>query len=64
MAVDAPSPPTLTLDTDGRTIDSVKLLFVPDADTGGSPIIGYKLWRDEGLSGSPYSLIYDGTDRA
>ena len=64
MAVDAPTVPVLTLDEEARTIDSVSFLFTPDADNGGSLITGYKLWRDEGLSGSPYSQIYDGTDRA
>ena len=64
MAVDAPKTPVLTLDEEARTIDSVSLLFTPDADNGGSLITGYKLWRDEGLSGSPYSQIYDGTNRA
>ena len=64
MAVDAPLAPTISLNADERTIDSVSLLFTPDADTGGSRIIGYKLWRDEGLNGSPFSLIYDGSYRA
>ena len=64
MAVDPPAAPTLTLDNAARTIDSVSLHFTPDADTGGSLITGYKLWRDEGLSGSPFSLIYDGSKQA
>ena len=64
MAVDPPSAPVLTLDEDARTISSVTLLFTPDADSGGSLITGYQLWRDEGLSGSPFSLVYDGTNRA
>ena len=64
MAVDPPEAPVMTLDYEARTIDTVTILFTPDADTGGSLIIGYKLWRDEGLSGSPYSLVYDGAGRA
>lgn len=64
MAVQAPKAPTITLDSNARTIDSVSLSFIPDVDTGGSRIIGYKLWRDEGLSGSPFSLVYDGSYRA
>ena len=64
MATDPPAAPTMTLYPDSRTIDSVGLYFVPDADTGGSRITGYKLWRDEGLSGSPFTLIYDGSYKA
>ena len=63
-AVDPPLAPTLTLDEDSRTLSSVSLKFEPDADTGGSPITGYVLYRDEGLSGSPFSLLYDGSSRA
>lgn len=62
MAVDAPAAPVLTLDADARTIDSVTLLFTPDSDTGGSLITGYELWRDEGLGGSPFALVYNGTN--
>lgn len=64
MAVDPPNAPVLTLDQEARTIDSVTMDFTPDPFTGGSLIIGYKLWRDEGLGGSPFSLIYDGSGRA
>ena len=64
MAVDPPAAPTLTHDPAMRGIDSVALHFTPAADTGGSLITGYKLWRDEGMTGSPFSLIYDGTKRA
>ena len=41
MAVDAPAPPVLTLDENTRTIDSIRLLFTPDGDDGGSRITGY-----------------------
>ena len=64
MATDPPATPTMTLDEAARTVDSIRLHFVPATDTGGSNIIGYKLWRDEGLSGSPFSLIYDGVFKA
>jgi hypothetical protein len=39
------------------------LKFAPNANTGGSPITGYELLRDEGLAGSPYSLIYNGASK-
>jgi hypothetical protein len=63
MATDPPALPTLTTDDSQRTIDSVFLHFAANADDGGSPIIGYLLQRDEGLAGSPFSLIYDGTNK-
>ena len=64
MAVDPPAAPTITYDTEARTIDTIMLHFTPNVDTGGSLITGYKLWRDEGMTGSPFSLIYDGTKLA
>lgn len=63
MAANAPAIPTLTTDDALRTIDSLTLQFIPNLNDGGSSIKGYKLWRDEGLSGSPFNLIYDGTNR-
>lgn len=63
MATNAPAIPTLTASDALRTINSVTLHFVPNANDGGSAIKGYKLWRNEGLAGSPFNLIYDGTNR-
>ena len=55
IAANAPTAPTLQLVS--RETSSLYLKFIPNADTGGSPIIGYKLYADQGVSGSPYSLI-------
>jgi len=63
MATNAPAIPTLTTDDKLRTINSVSLHFAPNADDGGSPIVGYALFRDEGLAGSPFSQIYDGSSK-
>ena len=49
MATNSPAAPLLTTNDAARTINSVSLHFTPDSDTGGSPITGYKLYRDEGL---------------
>jgi hypothetical protein len=61
IAADAPDPPTIVVDSTSRTLTSINLKFVPAAITGGSDIIGYLLYRDEGVSGSPFTLIYNGT---
>ena len=61
MAADAPDSPTLSIISTSRTLTSIKLLFTPGASDGGSDLIGYILYRDEGVSGSPFSLIYNGT---
>jgi len=63
MAADAPLAPTLAADELSRTLTSIALDFSPDADDGGSSIIGYELWKDEGIAGSPYSMIYNGTGK-
>lgn len=60
-AVDQPAAPVLSLVAGSRTTDGMRLKFTPDADTGESPIIGYLLYRDQGLAGSTKTLIYDGT---
>jgi hypothetical protein len=63
MATDAPSSPYITFVEETRTLESVELLFTkPDTD-GGSRITSYQLYRDEGILGSPFEMIYDGTDR-
>jgi hypothetical protein len=63
MATDVPSTPYITFVEETRTLESVELLFTkPDTD-GGSRITGYQLWRDEGILGSPFEMIFDGTDR-
>lgn len=63
MSADAPLPPILDTNELLRTLTSIGLTFTPDADDGGSSIIGYELWRDEGIAGSPYSMIYNGTGK-
>ena len=61
MAVDPPAAPTIVVDETSRTLTSINLKFVPDVNNGGSIITGYLLYRDQGVAGSPYSLIYNGT---
>lgn len=63
MATNAPLAPYLSTNDALRTIDSVTLKFTPNANNGGSPITGYELHRDEGLAGSPYSVIYNGASK-
>jgi len=63
MAADAPDAPTIALVSGSRTLTSCQLKFAPGASNGGSPLIGYRLYRDEGVSGSPFSLLYDGTGK-
>lgn len=59
MATNVPQAPSLELSD--RTLTSVTLKFTAPADNGGSQITGYQLWRDEGIQGSPSSMVYDGT---
>jgi hypothetical protein len=44
-------------------LTSVLLTFGKPTSDGGSPIIGYLLYRDEGVSGSPFTLIFNGTSK-
>ena len=60
-ACNPPNAPTLTVGD--RTKTSILLNFVPDANTGGCLIIGYKLSQDQGVLGSSFNLIYDGTNK-
>jgi hypothetical protein len=61
VATDAPGTPTMAVVETSRTLTSVLLSFGEPATDGGAPIIGYHLYRDQGISGSPLSLIYNGT---
>ena len=63
MATDAPDAPTLTPDEASRTLTSILLRFAPGTSDGGSDIVGYELWRDEGIMGSHFSITYDGISR-
>ena len=63
MATNAPDAPTLTPDENSRTLTSILLRFAPGTDNGGSDIVGYELWRDEGIMGSHLSITYDGLSR-
>jgi len=61
MAVNPPDSPSLVLEDVTRTITSITLRFVPGSYNGGNLITGYILYRDQGVGGSPYSMIYNGT---
>jgi len=61
MAVNPPDAPTIVADEASRTVSSINLKFVPGASNGGSLITGYLLYRDQGVAGSPFTLIYNGT---
>lgn len=61
MAANAPGTPSLTAIDSSRTLTSIVLKFTPNSNNGGSSVIGYELYRDEGIAGSPYTLIYNGT---
>jgi hypothetical protein len=39
----------------------MELAFGPPADSGGAPHLGYVLYGDEGFSGSPFTLLWNGT---
>jgi hypothetical protein len=57
VATDPPSSPSLSLLSRGT--DKFYLQFIAPSSDGGSPIIGFRLYRDEGVSGSPYSMLTD-----
>jgi hypothetical protein len=42
---------------------SILLWFSPNSDNGGSALIGYLLYADQGVAGSPSTLLYNGTGR-
>lgn len=54
MATDAPLVPVLLDKFSSRTLTSIDLEFQAPADDGGSPITGYQLFRDQGITGSPF----------
>ncbi len=61
MAVDHPAAPNIAIDDMSRTLASIALKFSPGSNNGGSVITGYLLYRDQGVAGSPFKLIYNGT---
>jgi hypothetical protein len=63
MATNAPLVPSIADEYLTRSLTSVWLQFTKPTDDGGSPISGYVLWRDQGITGSPFEVIHDGTDR-
>ena len=63
MATDKPTSPSLDVSETTRTLTTIDLKFGAPADNGGSSIIGYLLYRDQGITGSPFQLIYDGTGK-
>jgi hypothetical protein len=63
VATDAPASPTLSLLASSRTLTGGQLRFGKPLSDGGSPIIGYHLYRDEGIAGSPFVLIFNGTSQ-
>lgn len=63
VASNIPDAPTLSLVAGSRTATSIKLQFGPGADNGGSEIVGYRLYRNQGTSNSPMILMFDGINR-
>lgn len=63
VAADAPDAPVPAIDATANTVSSIKLTFTPGASNGGSDISGYLLYRDQGIAGTPDTLIYNGTSR-
>ena len=61
VATDAPGTPTLQVIESARTLTSLLLSFGAPATDGGAPVIGYHLYCDQGIAGSPLTLIYNGT---
>ena len=55
VAADAPDAPSMVLES--REMNSLNIKFIPGASDGDSPLTGYLLYRNEGISGSPYKLI-------
>jgi hypothetical protein len=62
VATDRPGTPTLTHIESLRTLTGVTLRFRAGT-SGGASIIGFHLYKDEGIAGSPFSLIYNGTSK-
>lgn len=63
LATDAPGAPSMIQKDSSRTLNSIDFVFTAPVDNGGSPITGYELWRDQGVSGSPFERIYDGSGK-
>jgi hypothetical protein len=61
VATNPPGTPTVTLDETSRTLDGFKLNFGRPSSDGGSPHIGFLLYRDEGIAGSPFTLAFNGS---
>jgi titin len=63
VATDAPGTPTITLGLGetARALDGFRLNFGRPTSSGGSPHIGFLLYRDEGISGSPFTLAFNGS---
>jgi large repetitive protein len=58
IAVNPPLTPTLSLES--RGLKSLYLKFTPDtSSTSAAAVVGYQLYRNEGISGSPFKLIAD-----
>lgn len=58
IAVNPPLTPTLSLQS--RGLKSLYLKFTPDtSSTSAAAVVGYQLYRDEGITGSPFKLIAD-----
>lgn len=47
---------------ENRNLDSFEFMIQPGASDGGSPVVGYLLYMDEGITGSPYHLVFNGTN--
>jgi hypothetical protein len=63
VATDAPGTPTLALEESSRALEGFKLNFERPVSDGGSPHIGFLLYRDEGIAASPFTLIFNGSSK-
>lgn len=61
MATNAPDTPSLSLVAYSRTLTGFQLSFGAPTSAGGAPLLGYVLYQDEGIAGSPFGLIFNGT---
>jgi hypothetical protein len=63
VATDPPGTPTLSLLETTRTLDGFELAFGSPASAGGAPLIGFLLYRDQGVAGSPETLAFNGSSK-
>ena len=56
LAADVPDPPPPPA-LESATAGSITLQFTESADSGGSKVLGYELWKDEGTYGTEFSKV-------